>query len=246
MLDSVATSSGQVFRFDVDSLYEAYAERFGPHPKVSKENQGLVGRVKRALSWIARAKNLSDARSDIGTDLQGEFIGLWISFNALYGSAKKLRRDEWMEIDSYLGKIVQVDGDDLLVHTVLKCCKKKVGNILKDEFLWGEYWETEDKISGIRKELNSRLSDCYDQEGNAKIEFLLKTLFGRIYFLRNMKFHGNTTDRRSPIKDSLRDAVEVLDSLTRSFVLIMVRKAKPGDWNPLPFPWKDSPQHPSH
>ena len=82
MLDSVATSSGQVFRFDVDSLYEAYAERFGPHPKVSIENQGLVGRVKRALSWIARAKDLSDTQSDIGTDLQGEFIGLWISFNA--------------------------------------------------------------------------------------------------------------------------------------------------------------------
>jgi hypothetical protein len=90
MLDSVATSSGQVFRFDIDSLYGAYAERFGPHPKVSIENQGLVGRVKRALSWIARAKNLSDARSDFGIDLQGEFIGLWISFNALYGSAKML------------------------------------------------------------------------------------------------------------------------------------------------------------
>lgn len=246
MLDSVATLSGQVFRFDVDSLYEAYAKRFGPHPKVSKENQGLVGRVKRALSWIARAKNLSDARSDIGTDLQGEFIGLWISFNALYGSAKKLRRDEWIEINSYLGKIVQVDGDDLLVQAVLKGCKKKVDNILKDEFLRGEYWETEDKISSIRKELNSRLSYCYDQEGNAKTEFLLKNLFGRMYFLRNMIFHGNTTDRRSPIKDSLRDAVDVLDWLTRSFVLIMIRKAEFGDWNPLPFPWKDSPQHPPH
>jgi len=246
MLDSIATSSGQVFQFDVGSLYEAYEKRFGLHPKVSKENQGLVGRVKRALSWLARAENLSDTRSEIGADLQGEFIGLWISLNALYGSAKKLRRDEWIEIDSYLRKIVQVDGDDLFVQAVLKGCKKKIGNILKDEFLWGEYWETEEKISSIRKKLNSRLSECYDQEGNSKTEFLLKNLFNRMYFLRNMIFHGNTTDRRSPIKDSLRDAVEVLDSLTRSFVLIMVRKAKPGDWNPLPFPWKDSPQHPPH
>lgn len=243
MLDSIATSSGQVFRFDVDSLCEAYAEHYGLHPKVSKENQGLVGRVKRALSWIARAKDLSNARSEIGTDLQGEFIGLWISFNALYGSAKKLRRDEWIEIESYLSKIVQVDGNDLLVQAVLKGCKKKIDNILKDEFLWGEYWETEEIISSIRKKLNSRLSEFYDQEGNAKTEILLKNLFSRMYFLRNMIFHGNTTDRRSPIKDSLRYAVEVLDSLTRSFVLIMVRKAKPGDWNPLPFPWKDSPQH---
>ena len=246
MLDSVATLSGQVFRFDVYSLYQAYTERFGLHPKVSKENQGLVGRVKRALSWIDRAKNSSDARSDVGTDLQGEFISLWISFNALYGTAKKLRRDEWLEIDSYLGKIIQVDGDDLLVQAVLKGCKKKVDNILRDEFLAGEYWETEDNISSIRKRLNSKLSDCYDQEGNAKTDVLLKNLFGRVYFLRNMIFHGNTTDRRSPIKDSLRDAVDVLDSLTRSFVLIMVRKAKLEDWNPLPFPWKGSPQHPPH
>lgn len=246
MLDNVTTSSGQVFRFDIDSLYGAYSERFGSHPKVSIENQGLVGRVKRALSWIARAKNLSDAHPDIGTDLQGEFIGLWISFNALYGSAKKLRRDERIEIDSYLRKIVQVDGDDLLVQAVLKGCKKNADNILKDEFLWDEYWETEDKISNIRKKLNGRLSDCYDQEGNAKIEILLRNLFGRMYFLRNMIFHGNTTDRRSPIKNSLRDAVDVLDSLTRSFVLVMVRKANFGDWNPLPFPSKDSPQHPSH
>jgi len=246
MLDSVATSSGQVFRFDVDSLYGALSERFGPHPKVTKENQGLVGRLKRALSWIARAKTLSDARSGAERDLQGEFIGLWISFNALYGSAKKLRRDEWIQIDSYLRKIVQVDGDDLLVQAVLKGCKKKVDNILKDEFLWEDYWETKDKISSIRKELNRKLGNCYDQEGNAKEEPLIKALFERMYFLRNMVFHGNTTDKRSPINDSLRDAVDVLDSLTRAFILILIRKAELEDWNPLPFPWKDSPQHPSH
>lgn len=77
MIHDVSTSSGQIVQFDIDSLYEAYEERFGRHTKVTKENQGLVGRLKRALSWIARAKNLSDARSDIGPDLQGEFIGLW-------------------------------------------------------------------------------------------------------------------------------------------------------------------------
>ena len=246
MIHDVATSSGQIFRFDIDSLYEAYEERFGRHPKVTKENQGLVGRLKRALSWIARAKNLSDARSGAEIDLQGEFIALWISFNALYGSAKKLRHYEWIEIESCLGKIIQVDGDDLLIHAVLKGCKKKVDNILKDEFLWEDYWETKDKISSIRKELNRKLGNCYDQEGNAKTELLLTSLFGRMYFLRNMVFHGNTTDKRSPIKDSLRDAVDVLDSLTRAFALIMVRKAELEDWNPLPFPWKDSPQHPSH
>ena len=64
----------------------------------------------------------------------------------------------------------------MFVQAVLKGCKKKIDNILKDEFLWGEYWETEEKISSIRKKLNSRLSECYDQEGNAKTEFLLKSL----------------------------------------------------------------------
>jgi len=63
--------------------------------------------------------------------------------------------------------------------------------------------------------------------------------------LRNQVFHGCSTNRDSLNKDTLDPALEVLGALVRLFLEIMEgRMDKETEWPPIPFPRRDSPQHP--
>lgn len=76
------------------------AERHAHHPN-------LALRVHRALSWLHRAEQLG--RAD---DQDGQFIFLWIAFNAAYATEihERYRLSERATFRGFLQKLVDLDA----------------------------------------------------------------------------------------------------------------------------------------
>jgi len=84
--------------------YERLKERQRAERHGYPENLGL--RVHRALSWLHRAEQLANAG-----DVDGEFIFLWIAFNAAYATdiEEKYRESEQQTFRGFLEKLTELD-----------------------------------------------------------------------------------------------------------------------------------------
>jgi hypothetical protein len=166
--DELFPMIGSVFcPISLESIQKARLRRFGPKPKITRDNQGLIGRIKRATSWIQRAEEAQAIETE--EDLQGKYLALWVAFNALYSRSKESQLKEWKTIESYLNKIVQIDGDERQISHAFGKYEKKARNILKDEFLCDEYWHSTEPLKAIRKSLETQCSNIFDGNGKHKI-----------------------------------------------------------------------------
>lgn len=66
--------------------------------KLTADNQGYWDRIKRAKSWIERARAVErQARDEDETvDLQTPFIMYWIAFNAMYGRVSDIDHGRYL------------------------------------------------------------------------------------------------------------------------------------------------------
>ncbi len=85
--------------------FERLKERQRKERHAFPENLGL--RVHRALSWLHRAEQLG--RAD---DLDGQFVFLWIAFNAAYATEidEKYRESEQQTFRAFLEKLTALDA----------------------------------------------------------------------------------------------------------------------------------------
>ena len=84
------------------------AERDAWHPNLSL-------RVHRALSWLDRAEQLGAQ-----DDADGQFILLWIAFNAAYATEidERFRLSEQETFRGFLAKLVELDGQGRIAELV--------------------------------------------------------------------------------------------------------------------------------
>lgn len=204
--------------------------------KLTYENQGFVDRVQRAESWVAKAQAIEDWE-----DHHGQFIFYWIALNALCGRDKTARRHEEDDLKWFLGRVCDLDRG--AIHSTVLAIKTKADRLLKDQFLVEHYW-SETPIANVNRVIDMDFDDAQKAWGKKKIETYLEILLKRLRVLRNQIFHGCSTDRRSVNKTSLVPSLEILETLIPQFLETMKRHGKHHDWPKIPYPRKDSPQHP--
>ena len=85
--------------------FERLKERHRAERHDWPENLSL--RVHRALSWLHRAEQLARAE-----DIDGQFIFLWIAFNAAYATEidEQHRESEQQTFRAFLQKLVELDA----------------------------------------------------------------------------------------------------------------------------------------
>ena len=216
-------------------------------PKLTCENQGYRDRLGRAESWIKRAKNLQEQNCKEQEwedyDYHGPFIFYWIAFNALYGQQHERRMEEINDIHWFLSRICELDQEDGSLSQTLSGIKQKTDRLLKDQFLSKTYWEKgpSSNFKRSQEEDFEKAKTAYD---GGKFDGYLTILFDRLRVLRNQIFHGCSTDRKSLNKNSLRPALEILEELVPQFWEIFKAHGQKSDWGKVPYPRKDSPQHP--
>ena len=176
-------------------------------PKLTYENQGYRDRLKRAESWISRAKSLKEQEWD---DYHGPFIFYWIAFNALYGQQHERRMEEINDIHWFLSRICELDQEGGSLSQILCKIKRKTNRLLQDRFLSKTYWK-EGLSPNFKRGQEKDFKEAQTAYEGEKFDGYLTILFERLQVLRNQIFHGCSTDRDSLNKDSLLPALEILE-----------------------------------
>ena len=106
------------------------AERGAWHPNLSL-------RVHRALSWLDRAEQLGSQ-----DDADGQFILLWIAFNAAYATEidERFRLSEQETFRGFLAKLIELDRQGRIVELVWTEFPKGIRVLLDNKFVFQDFW----------------------------------------------------------------------------------------------------------
>ena len=192
------------------------AERHAHHPN-------LALRVHRALSWLHRAEQL--ARAD---DRDGQFIFLWIAFNAAYATEidERYRLSEQVTFRSFLQKLVELDaGRGRVEELVWREFPGSIRLLLDNPYVFQDFWafhngtlaehEWKRRFADARRAANAAL-------GNRETVTVLGIVLSRIYTLRNQLMHGGATWGSSVNRDQIRDCASLMGKLVPVVIEIML------------------------
>ena len=201
--------------------YERLKERQRAERHGYPENLGL--RVHRALSWLHRAEQLANAG-----DVDGEFIFLWIAFNAAYATdiEEKYRESEQQTFRGFLEKLTELDKArkrfDALVWTEFP---KSIRVLLDNRYVFADFWywqngslseaEFQDKFAAANHAAKVAL-------GRQDTVTVLSIVLSRIYVLRNQLVHGGATWDSSVNREQLRDCTNFMAKLAPLVIEVMM------------------------
>lgn len=189
----------------------------------------LALRTYRAISWLEQAER---ARKAENADLT--FTMYWIAFNAAYAKDLSRVRSEKDAFSAFFNHLLNLDERrGVICDTVRGHRPDPIDGLLKNRYLFRPFWN----------HANGRLSrEKWDREFAASNEVLhdrteastgpiLKTLFDRLYMLRNQLVHGGASWQSSLNRDSVKDGARIMAALVPKFIDIMLdfRKAQ---WGP--------------
>jgi hypothetical protein len=180
-------------------------------------------RVHRALSWLDRAEQLGAQ-----DDLDGQFILLWIAFNAAYATDidEKYREPEQLTFRGFLEKLTQLDAGsrrfDQLVWTEFP---KSIRVLLDNQYVFADFWRAQS--GAIPHEEFERAFAAANRAahlalGKQDTVTVLSIVLSRIYTLRNQLIHGGATWNGSVNREQVRDCVNLMVKLTPLVIEVMM------------------------
>jgi len=188
------------------------AEREGFHSNLSV-------RVHRALSWLKRAEQAGDP--------DGQFIFLWIAFNAAYATEieEDYRTSESISFRNFLQKLSELDQAKLLEELAWSEFPRSIRLLLDNRYVFQAFWDFH----------NGKLSEQEWQSQFERAKIAAQTALGkqdtatvigialsRIYTLRNQLIHGGATWGSSVNRDQIRDCVALMSKLVPAILTIMM------------------------
>jgi hypothetical protein len=185
------------------------------------ENLGL--RVHRALSWLHRAEQLASA-----DDLDGEFIFLWIAFNAAYATEidEKYRGSEQQTFRAFLQKLTELDaGKKRFDALVWQEFPNSIRVLLDNRYVFADFWSWQNgSVSEADFEARFAAANraAHVALGKQDTVTVLAIVLSRIYVLRNQLLHGGATWGSSVNRDQLRDCTTFMSKLVPLVIEVMM------------------------
>jgi hypothetical protein len=201
--------------------YERLKERQRAERHGWPENLGL--RVHRALSWLHRAEQLAHAG-----DMDGQFIVLWISFNAAYATDidEKYREPEQLTFRGFLQKLIELDtGSRRFDQLVWNEFPKSIRVLLDNQYVFADFWKAQS--GAIPQEEFERAFGAANRAahlalGKQDTVTVLSIVLSRIYTLRNQLIHGGATWGSSVNREQLRDCTNFMAKLVPLVIEVMM------------------------
>ena len=204
---------------DYERLKTRHRTERGPwHPNLSL-------RVHRALSWLHRAEQLGKAE-----DTDGQFILLWIAFNAAYATEidERFRLSEQETFRGFLAKLVELDGQGRIAELVWTEFPKGIRLLLNNQYVFQDFWhfkngslseeEWKRRFAGAKKAANAALAALAARDTVTVLSIVLS----RIYVLRNQLVHGGATWGSSVNREQLRDCTHFMAKLVPLVIEVMM------------------------
>ncbi|MDL2198138.1 HEPN domain-containing protein [Halopseudomonas aestusnigri] len=182
-------------------------------------NENLVLRTHRSLSWLNRAEQAED--------LDGQFIFLWIAFNAAYATEidERQRLSEQETFKLFLNKLCELDQQSTLEKLVWQAFPGNIRVLLDNPFVFQSFWDYQNgKLS--HEEWQQRFIAGKQRAktalGSRDTATVLAVVFSRLYTLRNQLIHGGATWNGQVNREQLRDCVAILGQLVPLVIEIML------------------------
>lgn len=213
----------------IDNLNNRYWDELGGY-----KGNILSLRLRRSLSWLTRAV------ADDEEDPDSVFIFCWIAFNALYteDSFDPRETKEHQTLDEYFSKILRLDTDKAITRAIWRNFSDSIQSLLNNQYVFRHFWSHYNGVEGYqnwhhwledsRRKVNNDIA-----EGN--IEVTLRTMFDRLYVLRNQLIHGGATWRGSVNRRQVEDGAAIMAFLVPLFIELMMDNPEE-DWGKPYYP----------
>lgn len=208
------------------------------------QQQSLTDRIRRSISWLERALEVSSGSTPT------RFLDLWISLNALYGQRPYNRQQSSHGKRDYgnsdfkflLKQLRRLDHSCSELFPLMKRVEKESRILVENKFLYKGFWKED--LDDFKLEF-SRASDQLQRSlGNRNPVEYFGILFQRLRILRNQIAHGSSSVNTKKSQDALMPGLKILEEMISIFVRLMITKGMELDWPEIPYPGRDTPQHP--
>ena len=183
----------------------------------------LALRVHRALSWLQRAEQLGRAE-----DTDGQFVFLWIAFNAAYATDidEKYRESEQLTFRAFLEKLTELDrGPKRFDALVWNEFPKSIRVLLDNRFVFADFWRFQNGTipeETWQSSFESANRAARVALGRQDTVTVLSIVLSRIYTLRNQLVHGGATWGSSVNREQLRDCTAFMAKLVPLVIEVML------------------------
>jgi hypothetical protein len=180
-------------------------------------------RVHRALSWLNRAEQLGQQ-----SDIDGQFIFLWIAFNAAYATDidEKYREPEQQTFRGFLEKLTELDAGKKRIEALIwQEFPKSIRVLLDNQYVFQDFWKSQNgslSEAAFRTSFAAANKAAHVALGKRDTVTVLSIMLSRIYTLRNQLIHGGATWGSSVNREQLRDCVNFMGKLVPLVIEIMM------------------------
>ncbi len=233
--------------FDYEELQKKYDDMYAKDIDLIKKNNVLENyfeRMRRALSWLKRAKQETEDRT-------ARFIFLWISFNACYGNHEDYlnnNRQDKQSMIAFFSKFDENSKDRLLtlVTENIDDAENDIRKLLYNPYIDARFWKIYEKnpttaIDTIsvylgleNKELFAKIKDK-----EIEIEEILAQIFLCIYFHRNQLIHGSATWRTTDeanFRVQTKNCCAIMSNMMPIFINAMLEHPDKEKWGGTVYP----------
>lgn len=207
---------------------EALRTAFRAIPKDQRDaRQPFAIRLWRAMSWLERAEQ--------AREVEDQFIALWIAFNALYGRLDDQQR-AWGDreaMGTFLTAIWDLDSEGQL-RRILGKRQLGVLRLIENRYLYDRFWRSPG--ANHEHQLHRMVRDFLPRFGTHRMLPVLRTLFDRLYVMRNQVFHGASTQGSRLNRRTLTQSAGLLAEILPVMIGIMLARGIEQDWGQVCFP----------
>lgn len=176
-------------------------------------------RVHRSLSWLNRAERCED--------LDGQFIFLWIAFNAAYATEidEQYRLSEQKTFQGFIHKLVELDSAKKMEQLIWQEFPGPIRLLLDNKFVFQSFWDYHNnKIAEEiwKNRFSSSKKAAFNALASRDTSTVLAVVFERIYTLRNQLIHGGATWDSSANREQIRDAVTLMNKFVPLIIKLMM------------------------
>lgn len=194
------------------------------HQREHRDNwtSGVNLRIHRALSWLNKAEIERE-----NNDSDGEFVFLWVAFNAAYASnysvtSKETERDVYGQ---FFERLVKGDTEHRLYNLVWSNYSGAIRSLISNQYVFQPFWDDVNQIAcdGGWKE-RFRLAKTRANKALSEQDTItaLSIIMDRLYTLRNQILHGGATYASNLNRDQIHDGCQLLGAIVPVVIELMM------------------------
>jgi hypothetical protein len=191
----------------------------------------LTVRLHRAISWLKCAE-------ENATNLDLQFIALWVSYNACYAIDEKSENDltERKQFNDFISKLVSHDHEKRFYNLLWQKFSGPVRLIIQNEFIYKPFWDAQrGENVNWKKQFDKSNEDAQRFLSKIEVDKLIEVVLDRLYTLRNQIMHGGATYKSKVNRAQVRDACNILKLFIPIIIDIMMEHWEE-DWGEIYYP----------